>query len=175
MSFTLLLLGLALFGQSEVPEPRTESCVLAPGLRAALQERFGTTRVLKASDLYEDERALFKADHPGACPGIAIGHFFGAKERPAVAIVLLDVEPKKNIRLVVARPALSRWTLVEVDELDAGTTAVVSKDKPGTYIDPHSATTKQSANDVVALLSYETWRRVYVWNGRTFEKLQTSE
>jgi len=174
MSFALLALGLALFGPSEVPEPKTESCVLAPALREALQRRFGTSRVLEASDLYEDERDLFRKEHQGACPGMARGQFFGPRERPALALVLLGVEPRRNVRLVVARPALSTWTLVEVDEMDAGTTAVVSKDKPATYTDPRSKATRQSAGDVVVLTGYETWRRVYVWNGRTFERLQVT-
>lgn len=170
-----LVLGLALSARSEAIERKSDSCTLAPGLREALQQRFGTSRVLKTGDLYDDERGLFRAEHPGGCPGLATGRFFGPKERPAIALVLLGVEPKKNIRLVVARPALATWTLVELDEMDAGSTAVVSKDKPGTYTDPQSTTTRQSPNEVVALTSYETWRRVYVWNGRTFEKLQTSQ
>lgn len=175
MSLALLVLGLALSSRAEVPEPGTESCALAPRLREALQQRFGTTRVLKASDLYEDERALFKAEHGGGCPGVATGRFFGAKERPAVAIVLLDVEPKKNIRLVVARPALSSWTLVEVDEMDQGSTAVVGRKGPGAYADLPSAKTRATKNDVVTLTGYESWQRVYIWNGRTFDRLQVVE
>ncbi len=167
----LVIFGLAFSSEAAEPPATDGPCALAPTLRAALQQRFGSSRVLKATDLFEDERGLFKVEHPGACPGLTTGRFFGSKERPAIALVLLDIEPRKNIRLVVARPAMSTWTLVELDEMDAGTTAVVSKDKAGTNGDPHSTTSRESTNEVIVLTSYETWRRVYAWNGRAFEAL----
>jgi hypothetical protein len=154
------------------PAPKEGACALPKALSDALQQRFGSSRVLNSADLYEDERALFRKEHPGACPGIARGQFFGPKERPAMAIVLLDVEPKKNLRLVVARPALATWTFFEVDELDQGSTPAAGTKGAGTYTDFNQKITRSSTNEVVALTGYETWQRVYVWNGRAFERLQ---
>src|SRR5688572_33313166 len=117
------------------PAPKGDACAIPAALRDALQARFGTSRVLKATDLFEDERALFQKEHKGACPGISHGRFFGAKERPAMALVLLGVEPKKNLRLVVARPAMATWTFFEADELDQGSTPIAGRGGPGTSTD----------------------------------------
>ncbi len=174
MSATLLL-ALALSLQATVPPSAGGPCALATGLREALQTRFGTSRVLNASDLFEDERALFKADHPGACPGVASGRFFGDKERPALALVLLNGGPKANVRLVVARPALSAWTFHELDEIATGSTAVALRGGPGKFVDSRDpARTRRTDADVVRLLSLETWERVYLWTGRTFEAFHVS-
>ena len=154
------------------PAPSGEACALPAALRTALEQRYGSARVLKSADLFEDERALFQKDHKGACPGIARGLFFGKGQRPAMAIVLLDVEPRKSVRLIVARPALSTWTFFEADELEQGSTAVAGMKAAGTYTDFNRAVTRTSANEVVTLTSYETWERVYHWNGRGFEKLE---
>jgi hypothetical protein len=139
-------------------EPASGPCALSAGLREAVQQRFGAARVFQASDLFDDERKLFNAEHPGACPGLVQGQFFGAKERPATAILLVDVQPKGNLRLVVARPALKTWTFHEVDELEKGSTPVVSR-------------TRGQAKDIVVLTGYESWQRTFVWNGRAFEKV----
>lgn len=148
------------------PEP----CALPAKLREALQERFGSSRVLTASDLYEDERALFRAEHPRGCPGVAVGKFFTASERPAYAVVLKGVEPKKNLLLVIARPALKAWILFEADELDAGATPAVGRAKAA--VDQGATPVRGGSRDAVTLTSYETWRRLYVWNGRAFERRQ---
>jgi hypothetical protein len=175
VAFSLAALALALALQA-AETPAADRCSLPKGLGEALQQRFGSSRMLKLADLFEDERTLFRKEHPGACPGIVRGQFFGSGQRPAIALVLLDVEPKKNLRLVVARPALASWTFIEIDEMDAGTTAVVGLKGPGTYTDHATpAETRNTPNDVVTLTGYESWQRVYVWNGRKFERLQTSE
>ena len=171
MAASLLGLALALSLQAD-PAPKGDACALPAGLRDALQARFGTSRVLKAADLFEDERALFQKEHKGACPGLTQGRFFGAKERPALALVLLDVAPRKNLRLVVARPATSTWIFFEADELDQGSTPVAGSGAPGTFTDVGRSVTRTSANEVVTLAGYETWQRVYVWNGRGFERLE---
>jgi hypothetical protein len=168
---SLIALALALSVQGE-PSGKGDACTLPAALRDALQARFGTSRVLKAADLFEDERALFQKEHKGGCPGVGQGRFFGAKERPAFALVLVDVEPRKNVRLVIARPALSTWTFFEADDLDQGSTPVVGSKAPGTYTDFGRSLTRNSANEVVKLAGYESWERVYVWNGRAFEKLE---
>jgi hypothetical protein len=175
MPFSIVVFSMALALQTAEAPPAAEGCALPKGLPEALQQRFGSSRVLKPADLFEDERALFRKEHPGACPGIARGLFFGPGQRPAIALVLVDVEPKKNLRLVVARPAMASWTFVELDEMDAGSTAVVGLKGPGTYTDRATTTTRNSAHDIVSLTGYESWERVYIWNGRKFEKLQTTE
>jgi len=170
MAISLVALTLALSIQTADVPAKGDVCSLPTPLRDALQQRFGSSRVLKIADLFEDERPLFQKEHPGACPGIARGQFFGPGQRPAIAIVLLDIEPKKNIRLVIARPALSTWTFVEADELDAGTTAVVSRATPEAGSVPKAKTDGKAVNEGVVLTSYETWKRLYSWNGRAFEK-----
>lgn len=175
MSFTLLALTFALSAVAQEPAPRNDACALPAALRGALQSRFGSSRVLTAADLYEDERTLFRADHPGACPGLRTGRYFSRQERPSTAIILMGVGPKKEVRLIVARPAMAGWTFHEVEVMDEGSTAVVWREGPGTYKDPYADKTKKTANDVVVLTGYESWQRVYIWNGRAFEFLQTSD
>ncbi len=173
MALPLLAFALALSMQAADPAPSAaDGCTLPAPLREALQQRFGSSRVLKAADLFEDERALFRKEHPGGCPGIVRGQFFGPGQRAAIAIVLLEVEPRKNMRLVLARPALSTWTFVEVDEMDTGTTAVVGRKGPGAFRDLPSGAARSTTNDVVTLTGYESWQRAYIWNGRTFDRLQ---
>src|SRR6188768_2893406 len=157
MASSLLGLALALSFQAD-PASKGDACALPKALSEALQARFGTSRVLKAADLFEDERALFQKEHKGACPGISQGRFFGAKERPALALVLLDVEPKKNLRLVVARPATSTWIFFEADELDPGSTPVAGSASPGTFTDLSKSITRTTATEVVTLAGYETWQ-----------------
>lgn len=171
MAISFVTLALALSLQAADTAPKGDACSLPRALSDAVQQRFGSSRVLKAADLFEDERGLFQKEHPGGCPGIARGQFFGAGQRPAIALVLLEVEPRKNVRLVVARPALSTWTFVEVDEMDSGSTAVVGRKGPGAYRDLPSGAAKSTTNDVVTLTGYESWQRAYIWNGRTFDRL----
>jgi len=159
-------LALALTGQAAETEVRTAPCALPTALGEALQSRFGSSRVLTAADLYEDERALFRADHPGACPGVRAGKFFGATERPALAVIVMGVGPGKHLRLVVARPAMATWVLFEVDELPEGSTAVVGSER-GLRAKDESA--DRTAPEVLTLYAYEAWKRVYRWNGRVFE------
>ncbi len=159
MSLATLVLALAFSASQGVPL-RNEPCALPAALREALQSRFGSSRVLTAADLYEDERALFRADHPGACPGVRAGKFFGAKERPALAVIVMGVGPRKDLRLIVARPAMANWILLEVDELREGSTAVVGTESGRT------------TPDTLTLSAYEAWKRGYRWNGRAFETTQ---
>lgn len=154
-------------------EAKAEPCGLPGALRTAVQERFGSSRILNLSDLYEDERVAFKAQHKRACPGLTTGRFFTATERPATAFVLLGVGPQKDMRLVVARPALSSWTFVELDRMDAGGTAVVSTGRPGSSTEVSGQRVRASDTDIVLWTALETWQRAYTWNGRTFEKQET--
>ena len=174
MTLALAIVALALAG-SAPPATRADPCLLAPALRDALQQRFGSTRVLKASDLFEDERKLFQADHPGACPGIASGKFFGAKERAATALLLLDVGSKRNVHLLVARPAMSSWTFFDLEEMDQGSTLVLWKDGPGHYEGPRDGPRIRATNDVISLVAYEATHRVYVWTGAKFEVVWLSD
>ena len=103
MALSFVALALALSLQAGDTPPKGAACFLPKALGDALQQRFGSSRVLKPADLFEDERGLFQKEHPGGCPGIARGQFVGPGQRPAIALILLDVEPRKNIRLVVAR------------------------------------------------------------------------
>jgi hypothetical protein len=167
MSPFLLALALGLSATTQETAPRGEPCALPNALRQALQSRFGSSRVLTAADLYEDERALFRADHPRACPGLATGRFFGARERAAMALVLLDVGPAKAVRLIVARPAMATWTLLEVEELQKGATPVVWSETPPKSRDARAFT------DLVILSAYDAWRRGYLWNGRSFERVES--
>lgn len=162
MFLSTFALALALSAAQEVAS-RSEPCVLPAALREALQGRLGSSRVLTHADLYEDERALFRADHPGACPGVRAGKFFGAKERPALAVIVMGVGPKKDLRLIVARPAMAAWVLFEVETMEQGSTAVVGSESGRT------------PPDTLTLSAYEAWKRVYRWNGRAFERLQTSD
>jgi hypothetical protein len=169
MSLTLLALAIGLAVAPQETAPRGEPCALPAALRQALQGRFGSSRVLTAADLYEDERALFRADHPGACPGLATGRFFGPRERPAIALVLLDVGPDKAVRLIVARPAMATWTLLEVDELRQGATPVVWSETSA------RSRAAKPGSDLVILSAYDAWKRGYSWNGRSFERTEPRE
>ena len=174
-----LALGIAVPAQA-APAPSTSSvasgsCVLEPKLRAAIEKRFGTSRVLSKADLYEDERELYTKDHGSACPGIARGQFFGAKERPAIAILLVDAGATAAVKLIVARPATTSWVFFEVEELEKGSTAVLWKERPGAYEDRSSDRKLSTKNDVIALTGYESWQRLVIWTGAKFEFLQTSD
>lgn len=175
MSPSLLILSLGLLAAAQETAPPGGPCALPATLREALSSRLGSSRILTAADLYEDERALFRADHPGACPGVRAGKFFGATERPALAIIVMGAGHGKDVRLIVARPAMAAWVLVEVETLEQGSTAVVGRQGPGTYTDPRKGKALKSANDVVVLTAYESWQRAYIWNGRAFDVLQTSD
>ncbi|MEO8360236.1 MAG: hypothetical protein ABI672_09420 [Vicinamibacteria bacterium] len=173
--FLVLAFGLSGAAHAADKKPVGGPCVLAPALRHAVQERFGSARVLSATDLFEDERKLFIEAHKAACPGLRTGHFFGSKAqtRPATALVLLDIGPKKEARLIVARPAGKTWVFVEVQTMDSGSTAVISTEGPGSYKD--ETRTLTAKDDVVVLTGYGSWRRVYVWNGKTFDSVKTTD
>lgn len=175
MNFAAVLFALALAGQAVGPDARSSACAPTASLRDGLQARFGSSRVLSFADLYEDERALFRTDHPGACPGLVSGRFFGPRERPAFALVLLDVGPKKEVRLVVARPAMSTWTFHEVEALAQGSTPVILKSLPGKGPESVETNAARAGQDVVVISGYEAWSRGYVWNGRAFQLLPTRE
>ena len=155
--------------------PTSGACALEPTLSAALQERFGSSAVLTLGDLFEDERELFVEEHKGACPGMVKGSFFGDKQRPATALLLMDIGPNKDILLVMARPALKTWTFLEVARSDKGTTAVISKESPGKYKDTVSGKEVRAGSDVAVLTAVGAWRRAYIWSGRAFEVVQLEE
>ena len=174
-----LALGLALAAHPQAtPAPSAPvaaggSCVLEPKFRAELEKRFGSSRVLTKADLYEDEREMYAKDHGSACPGTARGKFFGATERPAIALLLMGVGANAQVKLVVARPATTSWVFFEVEDLEKGSTAVLWKEGPGVY-DGHNRKLS-TKNDVIALTGYESWQRLFIWTGTKFEFVQTSD
>lgn len=68
------------------------------------------------------------------------------------------------MRLVLARPALSTWTFVEVDEMDTGTTAVVGRKGPGAYRDLPSGAARDTTNDAGHPHRLRVRQRAYIWN-----------
>jgi hypothetical protein len=59
--------------------------------------------------------------------------------------------------------------------MDPGGTAVVSTGRPGDLRALPDVRTRRRDNVVVLLTAIETWQRACIWNGRSFEKLQTKD
>lgn len=87
--FTGILLAVTapLWGQTTATRA-SDACVLPVGLQQQLATEYPKLRPVKLSDLEEDDKKYFQADHHSSCPGIVKVDFYG-DGKPTLALVLI--------------------------------------------------------------------------------------
>jgi hypothetical protein len=129
-------------------------------------------RPVKLSDLEEDDKKYFQADHHSSCPGIVKVDFYG-DGKPTLALVLIsNGSPTGTSRLVIAHNPRQTW---EITVLGAGGRSVYPpvlwSQQPRKYRDVYGHKTIQATNPVIVFCKYESWAILYAWTGRRVSKI----
>jgi hypothetical protein len=128
-------------------------------------------RVVRLTDLGDDDRGFFTKDHGSACPGLASVDFYG-DGKPTLALALISgVGANQRTELVIARKLGGQWTTAQIEKPTNGPTPVVWREDPGTYTDIESGKVIHAARPAVVFCHYEAWAVLYSWTGRRIDKI----
>jgi len=150
--------------------PQNESCNLPPDLQREISIMYPGSKLVRLSDLYEDDRKLFQKEHGNDCPGLVEVNFYGDK-KPAVALVLSTGEgTSQKAELLVARKLGENWKITLMDTAPSSM-PVVWREKPGTYKDIETGKVLRATRPVIVFCGYNSWAIVYAWRGKTVDKV----
>lgn len=151
-----------------------DPCALPQDLEPVISHKYADARVVTSSDLEEDDRRFFEADHYDACPGLIKVDFYGDAQ-PTLAVVLLlrrAADKKEQTELIVAHQVGKAWNLAELGSGGADSLVpVVWSQPPGIYQDVYSAKTIRAIRPVIVFCKYEAWAILYAWNGKRVSKI----
>jgi hypothetical protein len=91
-------------------------CNLPQDLELVIGRTYRGATVVTSSDLNDDDRKFFEADHHEACPGLIKIDFYGDGQ-PTLAIVLLipgGRGKKEQSELIVAHRVRNGWNLTDL-------------------------------------------------------------
>ncbi len=87
-SIGIIVAGFCLFAFAPVtPAAPQTTCDLPQDLHREIVTKYPGKRVVTLSDLQEDDRGFFQADHGNSCPGLVSVDFYG-DGKPTLALVL---------------------------------------------------------------------------------------
>ncbi|MFZ0958909.1 MAG: hypothetical protein WAN60_21400 [Candidatus Sulfotelmatobacter sp.] len=150
-----------------------DPCALPVGLREEISKDYPQGKVVRLSDLSEDDRNFFRKDHGNACPGLAEVDFYGDK-KPTWAVALLEKGTKFKVELVVAHQAEKVWEIKSLDS-EKGDVPVVWRQNPGKYDDIYGEKTIRATKPVIVFCAYEAWAILYAWTGKSVDKIWLSD
>ena len=173
-SFSLVGYCLLIFAPIAIAASPKDACHLPQGLRHRLASRYPGARLVHLSDLSEDDRGFFEAQHEDACPGKASVDFYG-DGKPTLALVLIaEVGGKQESILIVAHQVGARWSTTLLDSGDSSMPVVWSQ-SPGEYEDVYGDKKIRAHNPVIVLCQYEAWSILYAWTNNRVEKIWLSD
>jgi hypothetical protein len=183
--FVILTISIALSTSSTVwAKGKTASCEksLPDPLKAMLQRTYPEYQLANLAMLTDMGQKLYSQDSKSGCPGLAKIRFFD-KDRVDYALVILTkadhARPYDSIYdLVVARKGENKsWDLTILEkDVQAAPPAVLTL-PPGKYTgeteqQPH---TLESATEVLFVVKYEAWSKVYASTQNGIEKVWLSD
>lgn len=165
---------LFVFVQTSLAALPNEACDLPPDLPREITTKYPGKKVVTLSDLQEDDRGFFQADHGNSCPGLVKVDFYG-DAKPTLALVLTTKGgASQNAELVVAHQIDATW---EITLLATGgsTVPVVWSLPPGKYTDVYGKKTIRATRPVIVFFKYEAWGILYAWTGKAVNKIWVAD
>ncbi len=153
---------LFVFAQVAAAAPPNDACELPKDLQREIASKYPGKTVVTMSDLQEDDKGFFQADHGNSCPGLVKVDFYG-DGRPTLALVLI---PKggtnQKSELVVAHEVDAGWKIALL-ATGGPTVPVVWSLPPGKYTNVYGNKTIQATRPVIVFFAYEAWGILYAW------------
>jgi len=160
---------LFIFVQISIAAPQNDACSIPLDLQRDVDTKYPGATLVSLSDLDEDDRAFFQADHGDACPGLVRVDFYG-DGKPTLALVLVKKSgSKKKSELVLAHLVEEHWQTMVLDIADE--IPVVWSLPPGKYQDVYNEKTIRAPKPVIVLGRYESWAILYAWTGKRAIKI----
>jgi len=128
------------------------------------------------SDLEEDDRGFFQADHGSSCPGLVSVDFFGDGKRTLALVLIPKGGLNQYTKLVVAHYAGERWRMTLLDTGGPSPYApVVWSEPPGEYRDVYGSKKIRTTRSAIVFCKYEAWSILYAWTGNKVNKIWLSD
>src|SRR5882762_267992 len=148
-----------------------EACDLPEGLQRENAVRYAGAKLVRLSDLSDDDRGFFQKDHGDSCPGLVKADFYG-DGKPTLALVLIAKSgAKEKAKLVLAHDVAGRWETRIVDTTDGAPVPVVWSQPAGEYRDVYGKKEIRATRPVIVLAGYESWAILYAWTGNKVNKI----
>jgi hypothetical protein len=147
------------------------SCDFPEGLQKELAAKYPGARLVGLSDLDDDDKKFFQADHDNACPGLVKVDFYG-DGKPTLALVLISSGGTEHTELIVAHDVGDRWTTTFLGTGGPSPFApVVWSQPPGEYQDVYGKKKIRATKPVIVFCKYESWTILYAWTGSKVDKI----
>lgn len=154
--------------------PQNGECDLPQDLQLEITGKYPGKKVVTLSDLQDDDRGFFRADHNNSCPGLVKVDFYG-DGKPTLAVVLIPKGGgKENAELVVAHQVKTTWKITLL-ATGGPTVPVVWSLPPGEYRDVYGKKTIRAASPVIVFTKYEAWGILYAWTNNRLAKIWISD
>ncbi len=151
-----------------------DPCGLPADLQRELLNKYPRARVVAMSDVQDDDRGFFEADHRGSCPGLTKVDFYGDGQ-PTLALLLIPATGN-HTDLVVAHQRGPRWRITFLGTGGPSPYApVVWSQPPDKYRDVNGKKKIQATKPVIVLCKYESWTILYAWTGSRVTKIWLSD
>jgi hypothetical protein len=148
-----------------------EACDLPEDLQREIAVRYSGAKLVRLSDLSDDDRGFFQKDHGDSCPGLVKADFYG-DGKPTLALVLIAKSgAKEKAKLVLAHDVGGRWETRIADTTDGAPVPVVWSQPPGEYRDVYGKKEIRATRPVIVLAGYESWAILYAWTGNKVTKI----
>ena len=180
MRLSGVLISIALLLPVPIPSafaaPQDGVCSLPEDLQSEVTKKYPGGKVVSASDLQDDDRKFFEADHENSCPGLVRVDFYG-DGKPTVAFVLIPRRTsKEHTELIVARHDGERWKMIRLGTGGPSPNApVVWSQPPGEYRDVYGNKTIRATRPVIVFCKYESWSILYAWTDKHVSKIWLSD
>jgi len=161
---------LFVFVQVAAAAPQHGECDLPKNLQREIVSKHPGKTVVTLSDLQEDDRGFFQADHGNSCPGLVKVDFYG-DGRPTLALVLV---PKgganQNAELVIVHLVDGTWKIAALAS-GGPSIPVIWSLPPGKYTDVYGEKTIRATRPVIVFFQYEAWGILCAWTNNRVVKI----
>jgi hypothetical protein len=161
---------LCVLAQTAVATSRDGACDLPQDLQREVASKYPGKKVVTLTDLPDDDKGFFQADHDNSCPGLVKVDFYG-DGKPTLALVLIGKgEGKESAKLVVAHQVEATWKIAMLGTGGPNVPVVWSL-PPGEYRDVYGNKTIRATRPVIVFFEYEAWGILYAWTGKAVNKI----
>lgn len=144
-----------------------------------LDQRFHNWRPKHLSDLSAYDKKLWLETHPGACPGIAVGHFEQPDQAAYAILLILKSGHTASYKIIVLSKVSDGYAVRLLDHAEGNTYSdsglVISKEPHGTYSDFGATKSVQLKLDAVNVEWLEKSSVLYHWSRGSYRSMQTSD
>src|SRR5579863_6474050 len=159
MTFVLGLCFLAFIPMAAA----VEACDLPEGLQHEIAVRYAGAKLVRLSDLNDDDRGFFQKDHGDGYPGLAKLDFYGDGQLTLALVLIGKSGAKEKAQLVLAHDVGGRWETRMVDTTNGEPVPVVWSQPPGAYRDVNGKKEIRATRPVIVFAGYESWAILYAW------------